>query len=221
VIYSIAAYSTFAAAISMLLGGLFLLLFFAGAGGFFGPLNDLFTLLFLVLLLPAVVVTHLVTTQNVGVWSLVVLGLGIIGITIAASSPLLLLLGVIRLETSFLVAGGCSSLPIEVTVRAASTLRRERFAAQIEGAAYFLVVEALANTLKHARATHATVTLARRERRLSLSVADDGTGFDPAVTERRGLAGLEDRFAALGGHVHIASRPGAGTRVTASLPVEP
>jgi len=115
----------------------------------------------------------------------------------------------------------CSSLPIEVTVDAPRGLRRERFAAQIEGAAYFLVAEALANVLKHARATHATVTLARRDGRLSLSVADDGAGFDPSATERRGLAGLEDRFAALGGVVHIASRPGAGTRLTASLPVEP
>jgi signal transduction histidine kinase len=115
----------------------------------------------------------------------------------------------------------CSSLPLEVTVEAPRELRCQRFAAQIEGAAYFLVAEALANILKHARATHATVTLARRDRRLSLTVVDDGAGFDPASTERHGLAGLEDRFAALGGVVHVTSRPGAGTRVTASLPVEP
>jgi signal transduction histidine kinase len=114
----------------------------------------------------------------------------------------------------------CSSLPFDVSVEAPRELRRQRFSAQIEGAAYFLVAEALANVLKHARATHATVTLARRDGRLALSVADDGAGFDPAATERRGLAGLEDRFAALGGRVHVASRPGAGTRVSASLPVE-
>lgn len=115
----------------------------------------------------------------------------------------------------------CSSLPLEITVDAPRELRRERFAAQIEGAAYFLVAEALANTLKHARATRATVTLARHDGGLSLLVADDGAGFDPAATERRGLAGLEDRFLALGGSVRVVSRPGAGTRVTASLPIEP
>jgi signal transduction histidine kinase len=114
----------------------------------------------------------------------------------------------------------CSSLPLDVSVEAPRELRRQRFPAQIEGAAYFLVAEALANTLKHGRATRATVTVARRDGRLSLSVADDGAGFDPGSTVRHGLAGLEDRFAALGGVVHIASRPGAGTRVTASLPVE-
>jgi signal transduction histidine kinase len=68
----------------------------------------------------------------------------------------------------------CSSLPLEITVDAPRELRRERFAAQIEGAAYFLVAEALANTLKHARATRATVTLARHDGGLSLLVADDG-----------------------------------------------
>jgi signal transduction histidine kinase len=114
----------------------------------------------------------------------------------------------------------CSSLPLYVSVEAPRELRRQRFPAQIEGAAYFLVAEALANTLKHGRATRATVTMARRDGRLSLSVADDGAGFEPGSTVRHGLAGLEDRFAALGGVVHVASGPGAGTRVTASLPVE-
>jgi signal transduction histidine kinase len=115
----------------------------------------------------------------------------------------------------------CSSLPIEVTLQASPDLRRARMPAQIEAAAYFLVAESLANILKHAGSARATVTLLRHDGRLSVAVADDGAGFDPRSTERRGLAGLEDRFAALGGSMHVASRPGAGTRISASLPVEP
>lgn len=115
----------------------------------------------------------------------------------------------------------CASLPLEVTLEAEPGIRRARFADQVEGAAYFLVVESLANVLKHAAATRATVTLRRQADRLSIVVSDDGAGFDPANAVRRGLAGLEDRFTALGGTVHVASRPGGGTSVTASLPVEP
>jgi signal transduction histidine kinase len=113
----------------------------------------------------------------------------------------------------------CASLPIDVTLDFPSELRRARFPAQIEGAAYFLVAECLANVLKHARATRATVTLTRNDGRLSVAVADDGQGFDPISTHRSGLAGLEDRVAALGGTVHVASRLGNGTRVEAHLPV--
>jgi signal transduction histidine kinase len=115
----------------------------------------------------------------------------------------------------------CSSLPIEVTLQASPDLRRARMPAQVEAAAYFLVAESLANILKHAGSAKATVTLLRHDGRLAVAVADDGAGFDPGSTERRGLAGLEDRFAALGGSMHVASRPGAGTRISASLPVEP
>ena len=103
--YTLAAYSTFAATVAMLLSGVFLLLFFSGAGRYFGPLNDAFTLLYLVLLLPALVATYLILEDDVGAWSLVVLGLGLTGVIVAAASPLLLLLRVITLETSFVLAG--------------------------------------------------------------------------------------------------------------------
>jgi signal transduction histidine kinase len=115
----------------------------------------------------------------------------------------------------------CASLPLEVMLYAPPDLRKARFPASIEGATYFLVAECLSNILKHARAARAPVTLARERGMLLVAVADDGTGFDAATTRKRGLAGLEDRFRALGGTVRIASRPADGTRVSASLPVDP
>jgi signal transduction histidine kinase len=113
----------------------------------------------------------------------------------------------------------CTRLPLAVTLEASEGLRARRFGDNIEGAAYFFVTESLANLLKHADATRATISLTCDDGRLQLGVADDGRGFDPDTATDGGLAGLRDRIRALGGTVTIASRPGHGTRITASLPV--
>jgi signal transduction histidine kinase len=113
----------------------------------------------------------------------------------------------------------CARLPLEVTLTTSEGLRERRFGDNIEGAAYFFVTESLANVLKHADATRATISMTCDDDRLQLGVADDGRGFDPDAAPDGGLAGLRDRIRALGGTVSIASRPGHGTRITASLPV--
>jgi signal transduction histidine kinase len=113
----------------------------------------------------------------------------------------------------------CARLPLQVTLEASEGLRARRFGDNVEGAAYFFVTESLANVLKHADATRTTISLTYDDDRLQLRVADDGRGFDPDLASDGGLEGLRDRIRALGGTVTIASRPGHGTRVTASLPV--
>jgi signal transduction histidine kinase len=113
----------------------------------------------------------------------------------------------------------CARLPLEVTLETSEGLRARRFGDNIEGAAYFFVTESLANVLKHADATHTTISLICSDGRLLLGVADDGRGFDPGTTWDGGLAGLRDRIRALGGTVTVASSPGSGTRISASLPV--
>jgi signal transduction histidine kinase len=113
----------------------------------------------------------------------------------------------------------CARLPLEVRLEASEGLRARRFGDNIEGAAYFFVTESLANVLKHADATRATISLTYDDGQLELGVVDDGRGFDPDAASDGGLAGLRDRIRALGGIVTIASRPGGGTRVTAALPV--
>jgi signal transduction histidine kinase len=113
----------------------------------------------------------------------------------------------------------CARLPLEITLKASEGLRARRFGDNVEGAAYFFVTESLANVLKHADATRATISLTCDDGRLQLGVADDGRGFDPDTASQGGLAGLRDRVRALGGTVTIASQPGHGTRITASLPV--
>ncbi|SEP39011.1 sensor histidine kinase [Amycolatopsis saalfeldensis] len=84
---------------------------------------------------------------------------------------------------------------------------------------------ALANTVRHAQATTAEVTLSYLGDEVSLDVVDDGTGFDPArlVTPDAGsgfgLAAMRTRAQALGGTVTIESGTGHGTALAARLPL--
>ncbi len=94
-----------------------------------------------------------------------------------------------------------------------------RVAEPVEVAAYYVVSESLANIGKHARATSATVDIARNGNQLVVEVVDDGVGG--ADTERgSGLRGLADRVEALGGRLRVWTPRGGGTRVRAELPCE-
>lgn len=99
-------------------------------------------------------------------------------------------------------------------------LRSLRFSAEVEGAAYFTICEAIANAMKHASAKSIHVQLRQKEGQLLLEVEDDGVGFEPADAARSGLRGLEDRVAALGGVFEVRSEPGRGTRIVARLPAQ-
>jgi signal transduction histidine kinase len=92
-----------------------------------------------------------------------------------------------------------------------------RLPADIEASAYFVVAEALTNVVKHARARRAEVRVAVEGGRLLTSVHDDGVGgADP---QGRGLLGIGDRVAALGGNLRIESPPGEGTLLATALPL--
>jgi signal transduction histidine kinase len=103
-------------------------------------------------------------------------------------------------------------LPVELNRQA-----HERLPESIELAAYFVVSEALTNVAKYARASHATVNVARGNGRLLVEVADDGVGgADP--TDGTGLRGLADRLAVIEGRLEVDSPPGGGTTVRARIP---
>lgn len=87
-------------------------------------------------------------------------------------------------------------------------------------ALYRIVQESLTNILKYARAGRVRVALCRVRGRVELTVEDDGQGFDPAAvgSGRHGLAGMRHRMLAVRGRLQIASAPGAGTEIRASLP---
>jgi signal transduction histidine kinase len=88
----------------------------------------------------------------------------------------------------------------------------------IELAAYYVVAEALANSVKHAHASVIDVQAATGEGVLRVRVRDDGSGgADP--TGGSGLIGLTDRVEALGGRLTLDSPPGAGTAMRVVLPL--
>jgi signal transduction histidine kinase len=93
----------------------------------------------------------------------------------------------------------------------------DRFSAEIEASAYFIVAEALTNVVKHAQATRAEVRTSVERGMLRIEVRDDGIGgADP---HSHGLVGMSDRAAALRGRLELESPPGAGTIVVATLPI--
>jgi signal transduction histidine kinase len=105
--------------------------------------------------------------------------------------------------------------PVPVTVDAGA----ERLPTAVEAALYFFAMEAVQNAAKHARADAITVSLRRDGPDLTLSVVDDGAGFDAARAEEvrtgAGLANMRDRLDAVGGSVTLTSAPGRGTSVVA------
>jgi signal transduction histidine kinase len=106
-----------------------------------------------------------------------------------------------------------AGVPVRVRVAADD----ERLPEPVEATAYFVVAEALTNVSKYARATSATVAVARSNGSLLVDVSDDGVGgATPAAGS--GLLGLEDRVAALGGTLAVDSPPGAGTHLHAEIP---
>jgi len=124
---------------------------------------------------------------------------------------------------------------LEVLIRSADTrtdalvtLRvdgsERRLATDMELAAYRITQEALNNAIQHAQARHISVTVAYDDG-LTLQVADDGSGFEPAThlgnytrAGHFGLVGLLERARQWGGSLKVDSRPGRGTVIRVRLP---
>jgi signal transduction histidine kinase len=84
---------------------------------------------------------------------------------------------------------------------------------------YRVVQEALHNCARHAVARSVRIAVVQESRRIHLSVLDDGQGFDSAHTRGLGLLGMEERVTHLGGHFHLLSEPGRGTRLRIEIPL--
>jgi signal transduction histidine kinase len=125
--------------------------------------------------------------------------------------PAILSLGGLGLALKALARRSPVPVKLDVQVQA-------RLPERAEVAAYFVVSEALANVAKHARASVVEVQVEVRDGALAVSISDDGIGgADPS--RGSGLIGLTDRVEASGGTISISSHAGAGTRITAELPI--
>jgi signal transduction histidine kinase len=91
---------------------------------------------------------------------------------------------------------------------------------QAKEALYRIAQEALHNVVKHAKAENASITLRQSANSLTLSIRDDGTGYDPGAeySGHLGLKSMRERAEASGGSLRIESAPGRGSTVEACIP---
>jgi two-component system NarL family sensor kinase len=89
-------------------------------------------------------------------------------------------------------------------------------------ALYRIAQEAFSNVDRHSEATRVRLKCAVRPGRLSLTIEDDGKGFDPAAAvspDSSGLANLRERAALISGTFNVRSARGKGTLIEVSLPL--
>ena len=90
----------------------------------------------------------------------------------------------------------------------------------IDLSAYRIVQEALTNALKHARASHADVTVRYHPGELEVEVVDDGAAAATVDGVGYGLVGIRERVKIYGGEMNAGAAPGGGFKLTARLPLD-
>lgn len=117
------------------------------------------------------------------------------------------------LQAALTALAGRSTVPVDLDAPPIP-----RLDPAVESTAYFVVAEALTNVAKHSHATEVQVSVRRYEGGLLVTISDDGVG-GASLAKGHGLAGLADRVRAAGGILTVDSPDGAGTKLTAALPV--
>jgi PAS domain S-box-containing protein len=99
----------------------------------------------------------------------------------------------------------------------------KHFSRTIETTLYRLVQEALTNVARHAGVDALSVIIRAQKEAIYLTIRDNGVGFDstklPSGHTSSGLLGMHERVGLLGGKLRIASQPGMGTTITATIPL--
>jgi signal transduction histidine kinase len=115
------------------------------------------------------------------------------------------------------LAAATSTSPVPVQVR---DLTGRRYPVEVEAAVYFVALEAVQNSVKHACASSVAVEFSDHPGLVRFDIRDDGIGFRLAqVAGGVGLGGMRDRVESLGGQFHLRTCNGAGTSVSGWMPV--
>ena len=114
----------------------------------------------------------------------------------------------------------CADFAERLGVPVITQLEPVRLTASADLTVFRLVQESLTNIAKYAQATEVQVTLQDRGAMASITVRDNGTGFDTQLTAlgRHGLIGMRYRVEAEQGQFSLQSAPGQGTALGARLP---
>ena len=118
------------------------------------------------------------------------------------------------------VGSRLSRLPIPAHLDAAEMAQHYRWPSSVEGAAWFVVCESLANALKHANADCISVSIDGDPAELRIQVRDDGSGIGASACPGTGITGMADRVGAIGGHLEVGPAAPHGTIVAAWIPAE-
>jgi signal transduction histidine kinase len=100
----------------------------------------------------------------------------------------------------------------------------QRLSDKIELALYRITQEALSNTRKHSQATQVTIELAFSPEGVTLTIQDNGCGFDPPelqtlpISGHYGLVGIRERTQLIEANLQINSQKGEGTRIKVQVP---
>jgi PAS domain S-box-containing protein len=108
-----------------------------------------------------------------------------------------------------------SAIPVDLDLDLSED---QRLPPPIEGCAYFVIGEALANVLRHAEASHVTIRVQDFPGYVRFSIADDGIG-GATFGAGSGLTAARDRVAAMGGTLAISSPPAGPTTLTGTVPL--
>lgn len=99
-----------------------------------------------------------------------------------------------------------------------------RFSRDMETALFRCIQEALTNVARHAKALNVNVALRQEPQRVSVTIEDDGIGFEPeklkTTPEYIGLTGMKERVNLLQGTLEIDSKHGQGTCIYISIPLQ-
>jgi signal transduction histidine kinase len=117
-----------------------------------------------------------------------------------------------RLET----VEGRAGLETEFSVKMETQL-----APKVEEGLYRIAQEALNNILRHANASHISISIRQQDGNLTMEVQDNGTGFDPILAREKGglgLCSMEERAIQLYGSLDVESETGTGTCVRVTVP---
>jgi signal transduction histidine kinase len=108
-----------------------------------------------------------------------------------------------------------AGLPVELHIEG----EPRRLPRAIDLSAYRIVQEGLTNALKHARASHADVTVRYAPDDVHIVVRDDGEGASPSNDPGYGLAGVRERVKIYGGEMSAGSANGGGFVLRTRLPL--
>ncbi|HYU49447.1 MAG TPA: hypothetical protein VEO91_05890 [Candidatus Limnocylindria bacterium] len=114
-LYRAAGISAVVALVALVVSAIAIALFFAGAGQVFGPINDVFVAVTLIALVLPILAVDRVAGAQAGLWLRIVTVAAITGAVLAAVGQLMLVAGVIDLQTSF-VTGGLGIVPVLIWI---------------------------------------------------------------------------------------------------------